>query len=99
MKEIAPMNRLRRWFALAGLALVAGLFPGLRGEDPPPAEKKEPDKPAEKWHVDRTLTVSPAAAPTPALRYRLYPAETERRPGNAVPMYLRFAHERSDARR
>src|SRR5206468_2155615 len=33
----------------------------------------------------------------PALRYRLFPAALERKEGNAVPMYLRFAHERNDA--
>jgi hypothetical protein len=92
------MNRLRRWSALAGLVLVAALFPALHGE-PPSAEKKDEAKPEEKWHVDRELSVSPAAAPVPALRYRLYPSEMERKPGNAVPIYLRFAHERSDAQR
>jgi hypothetical protein len=35
----------------------------------------------------------------PALKYRLYPSVTERKEGNAVPIYLRFAHERSDARK
>ncbi|HKI33995.1 MAG TPA: hypothetical protein VKA46_19235 [Gemmataceae bacterium] len=93
------MNRLRRWSALAGLVLVTGLFPALRGQAPPPAEKKGEEKPAEKWLFDRTLAVSPAAAPVPALKYRLYPPITERKDGNAVPIYLRFAHERSDARK
>ena len=32
----------------------------------------------------------------PALRYRLYPSFMERKEGNAVPIYLRFAHERND---
>jgi hypothetical protein len=98
-KEVVPMTRLRRWSALAGLVLVSVIFPALHGQAPPPAEKKDEDKPAEKWFFDRTLAVSPAAAPAPALQYRLYPAETERKPGNAVPMYLRFAHERTDARK
>ena len=93
------MNRLRRWSALAGLFLLTGLLSLLQRTAPPPAEKKTNDKPAEKWLFDRTLAVSPAAAPVPALKYRLYPAETERKAGNAVPMYLRFAHERSDARK
>jgi hypothetical protein len=35
----------------------------------------------------------------PALKYRLYPLSTDRKEGNAVPIYLRFAHERGDARK
>jgi hypothetical protein len=90
------MTRLRRWSALAGL-LVAGLVSTLHGQAP--AEQKADDKPAEKWLLDRALTVAPAAAPTPVFKYRLYPSETERKEGNAVPIYLRFAHERTDARK
>jgi hypothetical protein len=89
------MNRWRRWSALAALTLLTGLFPALRAGAP---EKKEA-KPAEQWLVDRALTVTPAPAPVPALKYRLFPAATERKAGNAVPIYLRFAHERSDARK
>jgi hypothetical protein len=92
------MNRLRRWSALAALVLLTGLLSALRGEAPPP-EKKGDDKPGDQWLFDRTLTVSPAAAPVPALKYRLYPAFAERKDGNAVPIYLRFAHERTDARK
>jgi hypothetical protein len=91
------MNRLRRWSVLAGLVLMAGLLSTLRGQAPP--EKKGEDKPAEKWLIDRTLTVSAAPAPLPALKYRLFPQSMERKEGNAVPIYLRFAHERSDARK
>jgi hypothetical protein len=80
------------------LVLVTGLLPGLRAQAPQP-DKKPEDKPAEQWMLDRSLTVAPAAAPVPALKYRLYPLATERKEGNAVPIYLRFAHERSDARR
>jgi hypothetical protein len=91
------MNRLRRWSALAGLVLMAGLLSTLRGQAPP--EKKGEDKPAEKWLIDRTLAVSAAPAPVPALKYRLFPLYSERKEGDAVPIYLRFAHERSDARK
>jgi hypothetical protein len=71
----------------------------VRGQEQPAKENKADEKLAEKWLVDRTLTVMAAAAPVPALKYRLYPAAMERKPGNAVPLYLRFAHERSDARK
>ncbi len=91
------MSRLRRWSALAGLFLLTGALSALHGEAP--AEKKGDEKPAEKWLMDRTVAVSPAAAPVPAFKYRLYPLTTERKDGNAVPIYERFAHERIDARK
>ncbi len=90
------MNRSRRWYALVGLVVLAGLLSTHSGQAQPP-EKKEGDKPEEKWLVDRTVTVTPARAPVPALKYRLYPAVADRKEGNAVPMYLRFAHDRNDA--
>jgi hypothetical protein len=93
------MNRLRRWSALISLFIpIAFLFAPSRGQAPA-EEKKAGDQSAEKWLVDRALTLRPAAAPVPALKYRLYPASTERKDGNAVPMYLRFAYERLDARK
>src|SRR5260370_273349 len=76
------MLRLRPWSALVGLILL----PVLRA-----------DEPAEKWLLDRAGTIAPAAAPVPIFKYRLYPKMTDRKDGNAVPIYLRFAHERSDA--
>ena len=48
-----------------------------------------PTKPVEP----KELTISPAAAPVPAFRYRLFPVSVDRTPGNAVPMYLRLTHE------
>jgi hypothetical protein len=98
-EEIVPMNRLRRGSALAGLALLTGVLCALQGQAPLPAAAKAADKPAEKWLFDRTLTVSPAPSPVPALKYRLWPAASERKDGNAAPIYERFAHERSDARK
>jgi hypothetical protein len=92
------MNRSRRWSVLVGLVVLTGLLSADGGQAQLP-EKKDGDKPEEKWLFDRSLTVSPARAPVPALKYRLYPSVTERKEGNAVPMYLRFAHERSDAQK
>src|SRR5262249_61890759 len=56
-------------------------------------------KPAEKWHIDRALTLSPRAEPRPALRYRLMPAVFQRKTGNAAPIYLRLVHQQSDEAR
>lgn len=94
------MNRLRRWSALALFVIPpAMLLSPLHGQAPPVKEKQVDGKPAETWYVDRTVTITPAAAPVPALKYRLYPSTMERKEGNAVPIYLRFAHERLDARK
>jgi hypothetical protein len=82
---------------LFGLVLIVALLSTLHGQAPP--EKKADEKPPEKWLIDRTLAVSAAPAPVPALKYRLYPLFSERKEGNAVPIYLRFAHERTDARK
>lgn len=51
-----------------------------QGEPPPPRE----------------LTLQPAAAPRPALAYRLFPLAPDRSPGNAAPMYLRMSLEIRD---
>lgn len=93
------MNRLRRWSALAVLILTSGLLTSLCGQAPPGKEKKDGEKPAEKWLFDGSVSVTPAASPVPALKYRLYPSSMERKEGNAVPIYSRFAHARSDARK
>src|SRR5262245_66599555 len=92
---MSPMSPLRRWCALALVLAPALLLAPASGQTPRPAERKGDDK-AEKWLVDRALTVTPAAAPVPALKYRLFPLTLERKEGNAVPMYLRFVHERND---
>ncbi len=91
------MNCLRRCSALSWL-LAGGvlLFSSVRAEDRPP-EKKANAKLAPNWLIDRALTISPAPAPVPALKYRLYPRYSDRKDGNAVPIYSRFAHERGDA--
>jgi hypothetical protein len=82
------MFRLCQWSAHA-LLLTVLILPSLRGDEPA----------KEKWLLDRSVTISAAPAPVPALKYRLYPTVPERKDGNAVPMYLRFAHERNDARK
>ncbi|MCA9171785.1 MAG: hypothetical protein KDB23_29155, partial [Planctomycetales bacterium] len=42
------------------------------------------------------LTVSPSAAPSPALKYRLLPRYIERVPGSAYPIYARLTGEKND---
>jgi hypothetical protein len=46
----------------------------------------------------KELVVSPATAPNPALRYRLLPLESERKPGDAAPIYLRLLTQMGDDR-
>jgi hypothetical protein len=58
-----------------------------------------PEADKEKWYLDRSVIISPHGPPVPALKYRLFPLSSERKEGNAVPIYLRFAHERNDATR
>src|SRR5262249_22366566 len=95
-KEFSPMNRSRLWSVLT-LLFAFGAVPALHGDGTP--KEKQDEKKSDKWLIDKSITVSPAAAPVPALKYRLYPTLKDRKPGNAVPIYLRFAHERSDARK
>jgi len=59
-------------------------------------EKKEAEPQEQPWHFERKLLLSPQAVKPPLLQYRLYPLASERKPGNAAPIYLRFAQERSD---
>src|SRR5688500_1291195 len=61
------------------LALALVLFPLLPA---PAAEQEVPD-----WTV--RLTVAPAAAPSPALRYPLLPDLRDQSPGNAALLYYR----------
>jgi hypothetical protein len=81
------------------LLSAAGLFSVLHGQEPAAKGKKPEDESKDKWLQDRALALTPAAAPVPAFRYRLYPSSMERKEGNAIPIYLRFAHERNDARK
>src|SRR5262245_19871728 len=90
------MHRSRRWSVLAGsMLLVTASLSASRGQDPPTAPKAE----EKDWAVDRALTVTPQPAPVPALKYRLFPLASERKEGNAVPIYLRLIHEQTDQAR
>lgn len=54
----------------------------------PTSPSRAEDKPAPAPEI-REMTISPQQAPVPSLRYRLLPTESERTPGDAVPIYLR----------
>jgi hypothetical protein len=77
------------WAGCAGIAV---------GQVPPPPELAE-KRPVPQWLLDRELTVSAASVPYPALKYRLFPLHSERKDGNAVPIYLRLNHGQADAAR
>jgi hypothetical protein len=85
------MNWPRRWSApiLMGILFLTGFV--LADDAKLPAE--------EKWFLDRSLTLSPQPAPRPALEYRLFPLDSDRKDGNAVPIYLRLNFEQNDAAR
>jgi hypothetical protein len=94
----SPMIRLRRLSVVASIvALSAALLPISYG--PNAAIAQADAKSAEKWLVDRALTVSPQPEPVPAFQYRLFPLIWDRKDGNAVPIYLRLVHEQNDASR
>ena len=77
---------MKRTFLLCGFVAAAlGWASVTRGQD---------DKP----EVIR-MTIHPAAARTPALKYRLLPGFLERRPGNAAVVYNRMWAERRAVRR
>ncbi len=80
------MIRLR---PLCALILPLVLAPPVRAQDKLPST----------WAIDRSMSVSPQSSPVPALKYRLLPLNSELKEGNAVPIYLRVAHEQNDAAR
>jgi hypothetical protein len=88
------MNRSRRWSVTASVVLVSAVLLPVRCESVPAAAAQ--DKADEKWLVDRSLTVTPQPEPVPAFGYRLFPLASERKDGNAVPIYLRLRHEQRD---
>ncbi len=54
-----------------------------------PAKVPEPINP-------KVLVVNPAAAPVPALEYRLLPSSADLNPGDAAPIYLRIRYQTPD---
>jgi hypothetical protein len=60
-----------------------------------PAKNEKPAAPAGEVKAEKpaveviSVTIHPAAAPKPALKYHLLPTFLESEPGNAVPCYLK----------
>lgn len=75
-----------RWALMAGLGTWASHFAA-----PQSTRADEP----KAGIVKKSLTISPKAAEPPALRYRLFPLASERKAGDAAPMYLRLGMERA----
>ena len=71
-----------------GLVCVLALLARTSNASEEPNPKPDPPE-------IESFEVSPMAEPVPAFKYRLYPLSSLRKPGNAAPIYLRFAHERS----
>jgi hypothetical protein len=72
-------------FAIGASLAAACLFPAVLLADDVAQKKSKPDE----GPPTVELTVSPAAAPVPALKYRLLPTPSERTPGNAALDYYR----------
>jgi len=90
------MQRCRR--CLMPAFVVLGAFVAVQAGQPNGSAKPSGDRAeSEKWLVDRSLTITAAAAPVPAFQYRLLPLGPERKEGNAVPIYLRLMFERNEA--
>ncbi len=84
-----------RIFPATAFALALLLTHDLSAQD----KSQSSEKAESSWAVDRSLVVSPQGEPSPALEYRLIPPSWELSHGNAVPIYLRLAHEQSEAER
>jgi hypothetical protein len=94
LEEISVIARIRRTPSTGVvLVLTAVLSPTgwLAAQDARRADAgpPEPTRP-------RELALSPAAAPVPALKYRLLPSAADLNPGDAAPIYLRI-HGKEDA--
>jgi hypothetical protein len=90
------MKWSRPWSVLTLCLCVAfGSLGCLQAQDSP-APAAQAKNQADQWLLDVAVTVTPRAAPVPALQYRLLPLSSACKEGNAVPIYERLGHERSD---
>jgi hypothetical protein len=93
------MTWLRRWCALALVLFLSLTGYQVQAQNPKNSPKGADSSAEEKWLLDRSLILTPKAEAKPAFAYRLFPLTTERKDGNAVPIYLRLNFEQNDAAR
>jgi hypothetical protein len=84
---MSAWNRNQNRLAAVVLA-IAGLPTITLGDDAPKPEKPPAAKPSTAFDPIE-LTIHASTAPIPALKYRLFPLESERNPGDAAPIYIR----------
>lgn len=80
---------LRLAMLVLAIACVAWPAHGQSDAIKPDGQKPEPPKPT-------ALQITPRGADSPLFRYRLFPVESQRQPGNSVPVYLRLMGETRD---
>jgi hypothetical protein len=78
-------NLLRRCVCVIFLGLLSAVVAPVFGDEKP-SEKVKPKKPVLQVI---SVTIHPAAAPVPALKYHLLPTFLEQTAGNAVPVYVK----------
>ena len=76
-------------FRVRAMAPLAALILVPTASAQPAAPRKDGPK---------SFVVEPAPAPRPTFRYRLFPLEPDRTPGDAAPVYLRINWELDSAR-
>jgi hypothetical protein len=90
---------LRRWCAPALVLFLLLTGYQLHAQTPKNSAKTADSPAEEKWLLDRSPILTPKAEAKPAFAYRLFPVVTERKEGNAVPIFLRLNFEQNDAAR
>ncbi len=81
--RMIPIGPIRLSWAIVVLSAGMVLALPCQSHAQPPAKPGELPKP-------QVLAFSPAAAPIPALKYRLLPSSADLNPGDAAPIYLRI---------
>jgi hypothetical protein len=92
------MSARNRIHPAAILLALAGAPSMAFGDDAPKAEKPPAAKASTAFDPIE-LRIYPSPAPVPALKYRLFPLEPDRTPGDAAPIYIRVALGSKDAAR
>jgi hypothetical protein len=96
--EVLPMIRLRRCSVFVAFKCLIAMFL-CSLPVPRVAAQNATEKPAAQWIVDRKLNITPQPVSVPVLKYRLFPVAVDLKEGNAIPIFLRLAHEQNDATR